>query len=552
MVTFRRTVQLVSFLFFCFLIVTTRAKIEGQFYRVESPVWPYLYFTTDPLTFLSAAGASRSIPAVNYIPLLVMVGLVLVLGRFYCGWLCPMGAMIDGAAKVWKPPRRPQPSRWVPSPNLKYYILFSIAVLALFGVDVVGFFDPITIATRGLSYAVQPYLEWLMKALIGPLYYVPVVSSVSRPVYDFLRNYYLAAEQPHYVYSVLYLAILLAIFGLSKIRRRFWCRYLCPLGAVHALLGRFGLWRRRVSPECNECKLCARICRTEAISEDDASVFDPRECILCMDCRKLCPQGAIEFSFLPSAKSVRASRSDLQVTRRGLLKALGASLVAVPAFRATALSPAKEVTLLRPPGAVAEDEFLARCIRCGECMRVCPQHALQPALLQYGLERMWTPVFVPRIGACEFSCTLCTQVCPTGALQSLSQPIKQRFRIGTAYFDKNRCIPWAENTNCMVCEEVCPTPDKAIHFREEEVLDDEGVKRIVKRPYVVEDNCIGCGNCENRCPVEGEAAIRVVPRYETRKGGLAVGGVYVGGGEAPGGGGANPYGGGSGSDPYGG
>lgn len=534
MVTFRRTVQILSLLLFCFLIITTRLKIEEEFYRVESPISPYLYFTTNPLTFVSAATASRSIPAVNYLPLLVMVALVLLLGRFYCGWLCPLGVMIDGAAKIWRPPKRPKPSRWVPSPNLKFYILLIIITLALVpstrsdrldspvGVNIVGFFDPITIAMRAMSFAIQPYLERIV-SLLGELYWVPIVKYITEPVYGFLKTYYVTGEiQPQYEYSVVYLAILLGIFGLSKIRRRFWCRYLCPLGAFHALLGRFALWRRRVSPECNECELCGKDCRTEAIDLDDAAVYDTRECILCMDCRAVCPEEAIEFTFVPSTELVRVSPRELQVTRRGLLKAMGASFLTLAFLRTTAHSRSYRTGLLRPPGAVAEEEFLARCIRCGECMRVCPQHALQPALLQFGLEEMWTPVLAPRIGYCEYNCTLCLQVCPTGAIEVLTQRAKQQFRIGTAFFDKDRCIPWAENIDCLVCEEVCPTPIKAIEMRDEEALDDAGNKKIVKRPFVVDAYCIGCGICETKCPVEGLSAILVAARYETRHGGMPV------------------------------
>jgi len=525
MVSLRRVVQIVSLLLFLVLLVMTRASIEGDVYRTQAPISPYLYFTTNPLTYISATAASRAIPAVNYLPLLVMVALVLVFGRFFCGWLCPMGVMIDGAAKVLKPPRRPKPSSWAPSHNLKYYILLVVIIVALFGINVVGFVDPITIAFRAIAFGVQPYLEWLITATLGPLWQVPVVSSVSEPVYGFLKTHYLAQIQPQYEHSLLFLAILLGIFALSLIRQRFWCRYLCPLGAVHGLVGRFAPWRRRVSNACTECRLCSRDCRMEAIDHQHAATYDPRECIACMSCGEVCPKEAIAFSFAPAVESAHATPHALHVTRRGLLGALGASLLVLPFLRTSAHARTARTGLLRPPGAVEEKAFLARCIRCGECMRVCPQHALQPALLQYGLEEMWSPVLVARIGYCEFNCTLCTQVCPTGAIERLSQKVKQEFRIGTAYFDKDRCIPWAENTDCLVCEEVCPTPEKSIHLVDEELLGDDGVKRIVKRPYVVDANCIGCGICETKCPLEGESGILVAARYETRHGGMAGAGL---------------------------
>ncbi len=122
---------------------------------------------------------------------------------------------------------------------------------------------------------------------------------------------------------------------------------------------------------------------------------------------------------------------------------------------------------------------------------------------------MFTPRLIPRLGYCEFSCTLCGQVCPTGAIRKLSIPEKEAFVIGTAIFDKGRCLPFADQSPCIVCEEHCPTHDKAIKFKEVTVTNREGNTVHLMQPYVIPELCIGCGICENKCPLPGHSAIRV-------------------------------------------
>jgi ferredoxin len=100
-------------------------------------------------------------------------------------------------------------------------------------------------------------------------------------------------------------------------------------------------------------------------------------------------------------------------------------------------------------------------------------------------------------------------------------PVKQLTVIGRAYIDTDRCLPWADNVPCAVCEEMCPVPNKAIILRaegEEGGGLGEGLgqrrgpalgEKSAPRPYVLIARCIGCGLCEKRCPLNGEAAIRV-------------------------------------------
>jgi ferredoxin len=149
-------------------------------------------------------------------------------------------------------------------------------------------------------------------------------------------------------------------------------------------------------------------------------------------------------------------------------------------------------------------------------MRVCITNGLQPTLMEAGLEGTWSPILVPRIGYCEYSCTLCGQVCPTGAIERLELAPKRKTVIGLAFIDKNRCLPHAMNVNCAVCEEQCPTPKKAIVFKDTESFDAKGNRFTLKLPVVVPELCIGCGICENKCPVSDEPAIYVTSINESR------------------------------------
>jgi ferredoxin len=118
---------------------------------------------------------------------------------------------------------------------------------------------------------------------------------------------------------------------------------------------------------------------------------------------------------------------------------------------------------------------------------------------------------VPRLGQCDYGCHACGQVCPSEAIRPLSLEVKRATVIGRAYIDADRCLPWADNIPCGVCEEMCPVPDKAILFdtSEDERLDRPGDAPQAPRPFVVSTRCIGCGLCEKRCPLNGESAIRV-------------------------------------------
>ena len=270
----------------------------------------------------------------------------------------------------------------------------------------------------------------------------------------------------------------------------------------------------RIDPQrCIECSLCTIHCQTEA-TPFPSEEWKSSECDYCFTCSTICPTDAIRFPLKPAPEDIK----QLSLARRKLIFTALLGIIAVPFFRFSPSSRRASSKLIRPPGALSEEKFLQKCVRCGECMKVCPTNALQPALSEAGPEGLWTPMLVPKIGYCEYYCSLCSQVCPTGAIKELTVEEKIKVVIGTAWVDKNRCIPYSMGTPCIVCEEHCPTSPKAIKLVNTEVKLPDGTIKTPAGPVMITDLCIGCGICENKCPVLDKPAIYVTSVGESRSG----------------------------------
>jgi MauM/NapG family ferredoxin protein len=532
----RRAVQVAVFAVFLFLLIRTVSP-------VESPLKPDIFMRLDPLAAASTALSSwsASIILTRFQAAIVVVLLTLVLGRFFCNWVCPLGTTLD----IWerltrgrsKHVGRPRVRRTVGLRNLKYYILAVFLIAAVFSTQVAYILDPIPLATRSYALAIYPYFTYIAKAVLSPLWEVPVVNRISEPLYGFLKAHVFYPNpdigyQPITWLHHLVFAFFAGVLALSLLQPRFWCRYLCPLGAMLGLMSRTSVLRWTVDREkCTHCNRCARECKTGAIAEN-AEGYRVEECVECFNCESLCGDGAIKFRFASPLRSIRREREampgGLGLTRRRFVQSAAVAAVTVPFLKLRTTGRDPNPWLIRPPGSLAEEDFLDRCIRCGECMKVCPTSGLHPTLFEADLEGIGTPKLVPSIGYCDYECNSCGRVCPTGAIANLTLEEKKETKIGTAYFVKDKCYPWNENINCLVCEEHCPTPEKSIKFWDVEVLEQETNRIItVKRPYVVTETCIGCGICENKCPLKDEPGIRVTAREEDRHPGRYSGGKPV-------------------------
>ena len=367
-------------------------------------------------------------------------------------------------------------------------------VCAFAGSLIPWFFDPLSLITRLATTLVYP-LPAIVNTLIQPW-----VGS-------------LGASRLHvlYFYGTLGSAALLGIIlAGSFFDRRFWCQYICPSGALFGLLSRFAVFRRATSQAtCGGCKACVKICPTHAISDSDFKTTSTAECILCGQCIGIKKDCSV-FRFGRS-KDYDGATCGADIGRRQLVAGALSGALLLPLIKADAMTRRDNTgRLIRPPGALPESLFNAQCLACGQCMKVCPTNTLQPCTLGDGFSRLATPKAVPRIGGCEEKCAICGHVCPTGAIRKLSYEDKRFVKIGTAVVDRHRCLAWEQNRECLVCDEVCP-----YNAIEGKVV--QTIKGPFKVPVVDEDLCIGCGMCEQQCPISDTAAIVVYKFGENRR-----------------------------------
>ena len=519
----RQGVQIAALALFVYLL------FEAYQGRVAHP-WTDIFFRLNPLAALTAMLSARAWnPRLGLA--LVTLALTVVLGRVWCGWFCPMGTLLEWIRFPRARERAVPPSpRWR---TVKYVLLALIVAASLFGNLTLLVLDPIAILTRTMTTAVLPPLNAAISSAEQALYPVRLF----RPAIDLLERLFrgpvLPFSQFYFAGNAAIALLFVGIVGLNVVAERFWCRYLCPLGGLLALVSKIALIRRVVSDECNRCAQCVGACPMDTIEPERGYESDPGECTVCYDCIVSCPRNGIGFRW-----HWDPVWREYDPSRRAALLSLGVSAAGVALINTSAQAGNPDPHLVRPPGALDasldESAFLSRCIRCGACIKVCPTAGLQPSGLdEVGLKGLWTPHLVPRLGQCDYGCHACGQVCPSGAIRPLPLAVKQLTVIGRAYIDTNRCLPWADNIPCAVCEEMCPVPDKAIILTAGEgQAGGEGTQgqghgqgqgqghgrgggagavlgESAPRPVVISTRCIGCGLCETRCPLNGESAIRV-------------------------------------------
>ena len=492
---FRPWVQTMAFILFIVLLVAA-----GRIAFLPAD----LFFRLDPLVGLAGMLAARRFTFTMFIGGLIVLVLTLILGRVWCGWLCPLGTVLD-----WVPSHKPKPKESDVNPrwrSVKYFLLGLIILGALLGNLSLIILDPITMIYRTVATAIWPGFVAIVTGVEQALAGLPVPGLLDAVVEvdNFLRSTLLPMYQPVFRLSGLAVLLFGVVVALNAVRSRFWCRYLCPLGALLGLVGKVSWLRRSTNDRCIACARCARVCPTGTIDPKKDYASDPSECIMCLECAPACDKDAQQFH----GHLAPAMWQPYDPSFRQFLLSAGAAVTVVGLSKVIPQNKQTQPFLLRPPGATDPD-FLSQCIRCAMCIQVCPTLGLQPSLTEAGWAGIWTPVLVPRLGPCDYSCNACGQVCPTDAIPALNLEDKRQMVIGHAYVDRNRCLPWASGRSCITCEEMCPVSDKAIQLEDVVVFDPDGQPITLQRPYVVQERCIGCGICENHCPLSGQAAIQV-------------------------------------------
>jgi ferredoxin-type protein NapH len=405
-----------------------------------------------------------------WFPLLISVSILIavsyLIGRAFCGWICPVGFLIDLSglmskliSKLLK--RKPNTRRYG---YAQYGILAAVILLSLVSMQALSLLDPFVIFRRSM----------FMVANAG----LPDV-------------------------------LLLILLGSVVVAPRFFCRAICPAGAILGLAALVSPFKFKAHSGCINCNKCVRACDMGAISKD--LKWDATACIKCLDCERKCPKKAISFSLTrrspvampaPPAEAMAPSSQ----SRRALLAAgAAAGVLAMTGGAFTALAEAKGETaapLIRPPGALVEDKFNAACIRCESCAQVCPSKVIELAGIEKGLEKLYTPVLNFRKSKC-YLCGKCMEVCPNGTIVPVAE---EEIKIGTAEIDTNTCYAWhpkaGSTQTCMKCRKACKY----------DAITGEGSYY----PQVVDDKCVGCGRCELACPVKAKAIV-VTNKGERRR-----------------------------------
>ncbi len=446
-------------------------------------------FAIDPLVALTTLFSTYKLPSVFILSLIVIV-FTLIFGRLFCGWVCPFGTIHHFFSFIAQKIRKDKygKSEYSKYKNLKYYIFTVIVILSIMRVNVSGYLDPLSLLVKCLAIFFLP--------VVLILYNMDILSDGTQ---DFLFNNVLGRDNIYYEQAALFGIVFIILLGLNFYRNRFWCKYLCPLGGMLGLISKYSPLKLQHKASCNSCGVCSSSCYADALPSQKNN-FQTSECMLLFNCLPVCPSDSLYYG-------LKTKPAKIDLSKRATAKTLGIALSGFFVIKTGTKVAAKSPQLVRPPGSIPENEFLKTCIRCGACMKVCPENFLAPSLFESGIEGLWTPTGNANYGYCVYNCNLCGKMCPTGAIKELSVEEKKKTTIATAFIDENRCIPYAYGVDCIVCEEHCPTSPKAIYFNTVKGKNYKGESRKIKQPKINPEECIGCGICQYKCPVKDKPAV---------------------------------------------
>ncbi|MBX3738875.1 MAG: 4Fe-4S binding protein [Candidatus Didemnitutus sp.] len=432
-----------------------------------------------PATLAAVAGSAL---AAGSVALLLIV--TLLFGRVYCSVICPLGILQDAIARLR--PRRRTATRFAPeNKTIRYGFLTSALLAVALGATGVAFtlLDPYSHFGRITATLGRTAL------VIGNNTLVPAAQTLG-----WQALYRVPPPAPPLGLVLFATIAAVTVAALALWRGRIYCNTVCPVGTILGLLSRVSAFRLTIDPAaCTKCADCLRACKAQCI-DLRAGRVDASRCVACANCLSACRHGGIAYRF-----AWRRTQRAPDPQRRALV----AGALAVPplaALQAVAAAPRRAP--VAPPGAHSATRLLDRCTGCQLCVTACPTQVLQPAVFDYGWLGFAKPHLDFERAFCNFDCHRCGDVCPTGAILPLALADKRLTSVGTAQFERSRCIVETDGTDCAACSEHCPT--KAVNtvpFRDN-----------LRLPAVNESLCIGCGACEFACPVRPQRAITVTAR----------------------------------------
>ena len=430
-----------------------------------------------------------------------LIALTLLLGRLYCSVICPMGIFQDVVTRIGGFFRKKKKRyKFSPAKNILRYGFLAVMAIALIS---------------GFNLAVSlldPYAAYgrIAANLFSPVYLAG--NNLLEAIFTSFGNYTFY-RMDIYVRSVFSVSVaILTLFGIGYLawkHGRAYCNTVCPVGTFLGLISRFSLFKIRIdTSKCNGCGLCATRCKSSCIDSKNHRI-DHSRCVDCFDCLDACRQDALSFS-APQGKKATIETPQPDATRRKFIATSLAATLIVPILMAQGKRERRRTRLrdenahtrqvpISPPGSLGHAHLERHCTACHLCVSKCPSHVLKPAFTEYGLSGMMQPMMYFDKGFCNFDCTVCSDVCPNGAILPLTVEQKHLTQVGRVVFVEDFCIVHTDGTSCGACSEHCPTQAVSmIPYREGLTI-----------PHTDPDICVGCGGCEYVCPAVPHKAIYV-------------------------------------------
>lgn len=439
---------------------------------------------------------------------ILIILFTLLFGRVYCSFFCPLGILQDFISFVsrklpWKNTKRRRFKRALNYLRYPILILFLVSIL-FFGMLSVNWLDPYATFGRIAATMYQPVFIFLNNVLSNMLSFVGIYGIQPMEMKVFSAMTFTVSA------GMFFLILLMVIY-----RDRLYCNTICPVGTLLGLLSRVSFLKIAIEKtSCTQCGKCQTACKTNCINIKEMTV-DMSRCVSCYNCISSCDDSSIVYTKRiqkPIKKSFEQSNSKREFIKAGMFFLGAYPLLAKgdeedePEHKGHGHGRKHrfiERGPISPPGSQSIQHLKDHCIGCQLCISSCPSKVLQPAFLEYGFTGMMLPRLDNSKGFCNFECTKCSEVCPTGAILPISIATKETLQIGEVQFRKKHCIVESEGTACGSCSEHCPT----------QAVTMVPYKDNLTIPEINEDICVGCGACEYACPVtDPHPAIFVWPQ----------------------------------------
>ncbi len=479
-----------------------------------------IFFIAITMLFLDFTGIAHEwcgwMAEIQFLPALLAlnIGIIaliilftLLFGRIYCSVICPLGIFQDIISWI-SSKRRKKKARFSYSLEKRWWRYIT---LVLFFVAIIGGFTAI-------ASIIAPYST-----------YGRIVSTLFAPVYQWGNNLlaYFAERVNNYTFyrvdvwvkSITTLVIasisVIVLIILAWRNGRTYCNTICPVGTILGFLSKYSIFRPVIdTTKCNGCSLCSRKCKASCIDNKNHTI-DYSRCVACLDCINNCHQGAIKYSYRRQESG--STENPTNDNRRTFLSI--STIIATTFFvdaqkrrrrkRKNKVDGGLAIILdkkiptrkkpIVPAGAISSKHLSQHCTTCQLCISACPNQVLRPS---DDLVTLMQPEMSYERGYCRPECTRCADVCPSNAINPISVEEKSSIQIGHAVWIKENCISFTEGVKCGNCARHCPTG--AIMMVEQ-----KGKPNAPKIPVVNTERCIGCGACENLCPVRPFSAIYV-------------------------------------------